>query len=89
MSRDEVIDWAKSRDDQLTSDFNKSRDKVSIDFYPHRIIDKDVVNLKNCSLSYHKAGCIRYSHHARSCRSAYNFPIYHLTVKADFDIFPK
>ena len=38
----------------------------------------------------HKAGYIRYSRHARSCRSARNtshFLIYPLTVKAGLDIF--
>lgn len=75
MSRDEVIDWAKSRADQLTSDFNKSRDKVSIDFYPHRIIDKDVVNLKNCGYLFPQS--VYYQLHfkniIRNIRNRHNF----------------
>ena len=46
---------------------------------------------KMCIRDSHKAGYIRYSRHAGSCRSSRNishFPAYPLTVKADLDISP-
>ena len=42
MSRDEVISWAKAEAKRMTDAEQKENEKISIDYFPNQLIDKDV-----------------------------------------------
>jgi transposase len=48
MSRDEVIAWAKEQARKMTEEEKKNNEKISVDYYPNQIIDKDVERLFSC-----------------------------------------
>ena len=48
MSRDEVIVWAKEQARKMTEEEKKNNEKISVDYYPNQIIDKDVERLFSC-----------------------------------------
>jgi len=48
MSRDEVIAWAKEQATKMTEEEKKNNEKISVDYYPNQIIDKDVERLFSC-----------------------------------------
>lgn len=48
MSRDEVIAWAKEQAGKMTEEEKKNNEKISVDYYPNQIIDKDVERLFSC-----------------------------------------
>lgn len=48
MSRDEVIAWAKEQARIMTEEEKKNNEKISVDYYPNQIIDKDVERLFSC-----------------------------------------
>ena len=48
MSRDEVIVWAKEQARKMTEEEKKNNEKISVDYYPNQIIDKDVERLFFC-----------------------------------------
>ena len=48
MSRDEVIAWAKEQARKMTEVEKKNNEKISVDYYPNQIIDKDVERLFSC-----------------------------------------
>lgn len=48
MSRDEVISWAKAEAKRMTDAEQKENEKISIDYFPNQLIDKDVERLFSC-----------------------------------------
>ena len=48
LSRDEVIAWAKEQARIMTEEEKKNNEKISVDFYPNQLIDKDVERLFSC-----------------------------------------
>lgn len=48
MSRDEVIAWAKEQARKMTEEEKKNNEKISVDYYPNQIIDKDAERLFSC-----------------------------------------
>ena len=48
LSRDEVIAWAKEQARIMTEEEKKNNEKISVDFYPNQLIDKDVERLLSC-----------------------------------------
>ena len=45
MTRDEVIAWGKEEARRMTEEEKKNSEKISVDFYPGRLIDKDAERL--------------------------------------------
>ena len=45
MTRDEVIAWAKEEARKMTEEEKKNNEKISVDFYPNQMIDKDAERL--------------------------------------------
>ena len=48
LSRDEVIAWGKEQARIMTEEEKKNNEKISVDFYPNQLIDKDVERLFSC-----------------------------------------
>jgi transposase len=48
MTRDEVIAWGKEQARIMTEEEKKNNEKISVDFYPNQLIDKDVERLFSC-----------------------------------------
>lgn len=45
MSRDEVLSWAKEEAKRLTEEEKKNNEKITVDYYPNQLIEKDVERL--------------------------------------------
>ena len=45
MTREEVIAWAKEEARKMTEEEKKNNEKISVDFYPNQMIDKDIERL--------------------------------------------
>lgn len=48
MSREEVISWARDEAKRMTEEEKKNNEKISVDYYPNQLIDKDVERLFSC-----------------------------------------
>lgn len=48
MTRDEVIAWGKEEARRMTEEEKKNNEKISVDFYPNQLIEKDVERLFSC-----------------------------------------
>ncbi len=48
MTRDEVIAWGKEEARRMTEEEKKDSEKISVDYYPNQLIDKDVERLFSC-----------------------------------------
>ena len=48
LSRDEVILWARNEAKRLTEEEKKNNEKISVDYFPNQLIDRDVERLFSC-----------------------------------------
>ena len=48
MTRDEVIAWGKEEARRMTEEEKKNNEKISVDFYPNQLIEKDAERLFSC-----------------------------------------
>lgn len=75
MTRDEVIVWAKQQADIETDEFNKQKDKVTVDFFPEKIIDLGVQRSFNVGYLFLQSICsdLRIDNICRNIKNRHSF----------------